>query len=144
MDTLKIFKSNEDAKIPTRGSKDAAGYDLYVIEDKIIQPFNSEVFKTGIHMEIPNGMYGKIHPRSGMDIKHGIHPLAGVIDSDFLGEIMIGLYNKKNQPYHIKKGDRVAQIVFQKYETFKIKLVENLEELTLTERGNNGFGSTGY
>lgn len=144
MDILKIYKDHENAKLPTRGSKGAAGYDLYTIESKIIKPFTSEVFKTGICMDIPTGLYGKIHPRSGLDIKHNIGPLAGLIDEDYRAEIMVGLYNKSNKEYQVNQGDRIAQIVFAKYEILNIKEVDNMEELTNTERGSGRFGSTGY
>jgi len=140
---LKIYLNHEDAKIPTRGSTGAAGYDLYSIEDKVIKPFSSEKFRTGIQIEIPNGLYGKIHPRSSLDIKYGIHPLAGIIDDDFTGEVIVALYNKNTKKYQVNKGDRIAQIVFQKYEVLEIKEVNNVKDLTLTERGISGFGSTG-
>lgn len=140
---MKIYLKNENAKIPTLGSIGSAGYDLYSTESNVILPFQSTKFNIGIHLEIPDGMYGNIKPRSGLDIKSGIGPIAGVIDSDYTGEIIVALYNKSNKEYMVSIGDRIAQIIFQKYEKMKIHQVYNLDELTTTERGENGFGSTG-
>jgi dUTP pyrophosphatase len=92
-------------------------------------------------MEIPDGYYGRIAPRSGWALKYGIDTLAGVIDSDYRGEVGVILYNTdKEIPFNIKMGDRIAQIVFEKYYTFQIQETEILE---FSKRGTGGFGSTG-
>ena len=92
-------------------------------------------------MEIPDGYYGRIAPRSGWALKYGIDTLAGVIDSDYRGEVGVILYNTdKAIPFNIKMGDRIAQIVFEKYYTFDIEVSD---EISKTSRGDGGFGSTG-
>jgi dUTP pyrophosphatase len=92
-------------------------------------------------MEIPDGYYGRIAPRSGWALKYGVDTLAGVIDSDYRGEVGVILYNTdKEIPFNIKMGDRIAQIVFEKYYTFDIEVSD---EISKTSRGDGGFGSTG-
>ena len=88
---MKIKKLSETAQIPSKGSERAAGYDLYAIETHTLQPGERKVFKTGISIAIPEGLYGRIAPRSGLAVKNGIDVLAGVVDSDYRGEIMVVL-----------------------------------------------------
>ena len=123
---INIKLINSIAIMPTRGSTDAAGYDLY----------------TGISMEIPKGFVGLVFARSGLGINHGIVPsnCVGVIDSDYRGEIMVALHNHSNETYSVKENERVAQIVIVPFLSVEFKKVT---ELTNTERGVRGFGSTG-
>lgn len=138
---IKIKRLNENAVIPTQGSKYSAGLDLYSIDNGGILPGQTVVFGTGIAMEIPEGYFGGIFARSGLSTKQGLRPstCVSVIDSDYRGEIMIGIHNDSDEPRIVSKGDRIAQMVILPY-----RVVEFEEgELTDTERGQGGFGSTG-
>lgn len=138
---MKIKLLNNNAKIPNRGSDAAAGYDLYSVETGIIKPNDRCLIKTGLVLEIPSGYYGRIAPRSGLAFKNGIDVMAGVIDSDYRGEIGVILYNSdKNNNYVFNIGDKIAQIIFEKHYDFEMNLVGDLNE---TKRGDGGFGSTG-
>ena len=141
---MNIKLLSDKAKIPTRGSSGAAGYDLYSLETHILQSGERKTFKTGISIAIPHGYYGRIAPRSGLAVKHGIDVLAGVIDSDYRGEIMVALINLSPDPITlpiIKDGKEtaVAQIIFEKYNNVNFDVVDNLDT---TFRGSSGFGST--
>jgi dUTP pyrophosphatase len=138
---MKVQLIKHEAKIPKLGSAGAAGYDLFACEDKIIPPQERSLVSTGIAIEIPIGLYGRIAPRSGLALKNGIDVMAGVVDSDYRGTIGIILYNTdKEKSFEIKTGDRIAQIIFEKCHYFN--LTEN-EDLSSSERMNSGFGSTG-
>ena len=131
---------NNNSNIPTRGSLNSAGLDLYSNESGVIEPLSRKMISTGIIIKIPDNYYGRIAPRSGLALKNGIDVLAGVIDSDYRGEVKIILYNTdKDNNYEYKKGDKIAQIIIEKYYNMDINIVENLDD---TIRGNNGFGST--
>jgi dUTP pyrophosphatase len=139
--TIKVKKLNEDAKLPYRANAGDAGWDLFSVEDAKIYPKSRLTIKTGIAVEIPMGYVGLIWPRSGLSVKHGINKLAGVIDSGYRGEIIVCLHNTDEWvPFEIKKGDKIAQILFMQIPEFKLEWSENLEE---SERGENGFGSSG-
>lgn len=137
---LRIKKLEDSAVLPKKANESDAGYDLYSIEDKTIEPNQRMMIRTGISMAIPNNYVGLIWPRSGLAVKHGIDVLAGVVDSGYRGEVCVVLQNHGHQPYKISSGDRIAQILFQKIEFFQLEEVENLEE---ADRGDSGFGSTG-
>lgn len=144
--TIKVKKTCECATTPTRGSKYAAGYDLYAnLEGKTLQiaPGKTEKISTGICMEIPGGYYGAVFARSGMATKHGLRPAncVGVIDSDYRGEIIVALHNDSDTERTIINGERIAQIVIMPYLCAELVEVDKLNE---TERGDGGFGSTGY
>lgn len=118
-----------------------AGADLYSIEHASIPPLSRQIIRTGIAIEIPNGMYAKIAPRSGLAVKHGIDILAGIIDSGYRGEICVVLYNTdKDKSFDVLPGDRIAQLIFHKY-IHPIFL--ETQELSSTERSKKGFGSSG-
>ena len=143
-----------DSKVPTRGSEYAAGYDLYVENvplekdslnsDHDIQVLPGKTLKvgTGIAVELPKGTFGAIYARSGLGINHGIVPAncVGIIDEDYRGEIVVALHNHSDKPFVFKFGDRIAQLVIQPYIAADINVVDELSD---TERGNGGFGSTG-
>jgi dUTP pyrophosphatase len=132
---------NEKAKIPLRANNFAAGYDIFSLHDYYVYPNERTVVKTGVAMEIPDGYYGQISPRSGLAVKNGIHVMAGVIDSDYRGEIGVILYNSdKEKTLSIRAGDRIAQIIFEKYYTFDFNVSDKLSD---TDRSSSGFGSTG-
>jgi len=138
---INIKKLSENATIPTRGTGFAAGYDLYAAEDAVICCGSRKLVKTNISMEITPGYYGRIAPRSGLAYKNGIDVLAGVIDSDYRGDIGVILYNTDNDSeFNIKKGDRIAQIIFESCHTVTFIMSDKLEN---TLREAKGFGSTG-
>ena len=140
---LKILKLNDNATIPSYGSKSAAGADLYSCEGELVfAPNETKLVHTGIAMEIPEGYVGLIYARSGIATKRGLAPAnkVGVIDSDYRGEIMVALHNHSGAEAKIEAGERVAQIVITPYLT--VNFVET-NELDDTERGIGGFGSTG-
>jgi dUTP pyrophosphatase len=138
---MKVKLLDSNAVIPKKGSQDAAGYDLYSVEAGVIKPQKRLLIKTGLVLEIPSGYYGRIAPRSGLAFKHGIDVMAGVIDSDYRGEIGVILYNSDFlSDFVFGVGDKIAQIIFEKYYDFDI--IE-FKELNETQRGSNGFGSTG-
>ena len=140
---LKILKLNDNATIPSYGSKSAAGADLYSCEGELVfAPNETKLVHTGIAMEIPEGYVGLIYARSGIATKRGLAPAnkVGVIDSDYRGEIMVALHNHSGAEAKIEAGERVAQIVITPYLT--VNFVET-NELDDTERGVGGFGSTG-
>ena len=138
---INVKKLSENATIPTQGTSFAAGYDLYAAEDAVVACGTRKLIKTNISMEITPGYYGRIAPRSGLAYKNGIDVLAGVIDSDYRGDIGVILYNTdKNIDFSVKKGDRIAQIIFEACYTITLNNVDNLDN-TLRQAG--GFGSTG-
>ena len=136
---LKVTKLHTDAVLPKMQSEQSAGYDLTAIEDYKIPARGSATVRTGVAMQIPNGLYGRISSRSGLAVKHKLEVGAGTIDRDYRGEIIVLLHNHSDSDYLLQKGDRCAQIIFTYYATLDIVL-DTLEE---TNRGVNGFGSTG-
>ena len=144
-EVLKIKKISENAVTPARGSKDAAGFDLYCAESSIVEilPGSTVKIRTGIQMEIPDGYVGLIFARSGIAVKKGLRPAnaVGVIDSDYRGEIIVALYNDSSEVQYVETRDRVAQLVLVRYLAPEIE--EVVEDLTETERGEGGFGSSG-
>ncbi|ABU44212.1 hypothetical protein AR158_C667L [Paramecium bursaria Chlorella virus AR158] len=140
MTSLFIKKLVVDAIVPTRATEGSAGYDISSIEDVVIPASGRVAVSTGLSIRVPNGTYGRIAPRSGLAYKYGIDVLAGVIDSDFVGEIKVILYNTSELDYIIKKGDRIAQLILEQIMTPDVAIVLELED---TMRGEGGFGSTG-
>ena len=145
MTTINIKKLTTTAKIPLRGSNEAAGYDLYadVGEDFVeIKPHETVKIPTGIALEIPNGYFGGIFARSGLARKEGIRPCncVGVIDQDYRGEIIVALHNDSDVSRFITPGERVAQLVVIPY--LEVSFNE-VDKLNTTSRGAGGFGSTG-
>lgn len=140
---IKVKKLHTDSQLPTKGSKYAAGFDLYSYQNVTLKPHTSTKVDTGICIQINSNIdenyYLRIAPRSGLSSK-GIHVSAGVVDQDYTGEIKCVLLNITDQEYQISKGDRIAQIIPTKYLDCPI---EEVNELTQYERGDQGFGSTG-
>ena len=142
-ETLKvnIKKLSDDAIIPTQGTRFAAGYDLYAAEDALVNKGCRKLIKTNISMEIFPGYYGRIAPRSGLAYKNGIDVLAGVIDCDYRGDIGVILYNTdKDIDFIVKKGDRIAQIIFEACYSVNFNETNTLDN---TVREDGGFGWTG-
>lgn len=140
-------KLNDKATAPTRGSDRAAGLDLYAVVDngaraKRVTPGATEKFGTGIAVEIPDGYFGAVFARSGLATKQGVRPAncVGVIDSDYRGEVIVALYNDSVNDVTIRNGDRVAQLIIIPYPEVELSEVQ---ELSATDRGAGGFGSTG-
>ena len=140
MSELQVKRLIQDAIVPTRGSGGAVGYDLYSVEDCSIPHGGRLLVGTGIAIVMPMKVYGRVAPRSGLTVKHGIHVGAGVIDPDYTGEIKVALFNLGDVPFEIKKGDRIAQLVLERCETPGVREIDTLDE---TGRGAGGFGSTG-
>ena len=142
--TVKIVKLQQNAKIPTYGSTDAAGADLYACLEKPVSilPGQTVLIPTGLSMEIEQGFAGFIYARSGLATKRGLAPAnkVGVIDCDYRGQVMVSLHNHTDQPQYVEPGERVAQMVFAPVYQAAFLEVDTLGE---TERGTGGFGSTG-
>jgi dUTP pyrophosphatase len=139
-EVLKVKRSTEKAKIPTKGSKDVAEHDLYSIEEKTISKESQELISTGIHISIPKGTYARIAPRSRLATRNMIGIGAGVIDEDYQGEVKVLIFNHGHQDFHVKEGDRIAQFILEKIKDIEVIEVEKLDN---TYRGNQGFGSSG-
>lgn len=136
---------NNNAVVPTRGSAQAAGYDLYAVVERgacDIPAGATAKIGTGIAVEIPDGYFGAIFARSGLATKRGVRPAncVGVVDSDYRGEVIVALHNDSEECQTIHDGDRVAQLVIMPYLSVEM---EEVEELTSTDRNAGGFGSTG-
>jgi len=129
------------AKIPTQGTHFSAGYDLYAAEAAVVPRLGRKLIKTNISLAIPINYYGRIAPRSGLAYKNGIDVLAGVIDSDYRGDIGVILYNTdNNNDFSVNVGDKIAQIIIEPcaYSNFVIS-----NELPTSKRGHGGYGHTG-
>jgi len=146
MTDVKIFVGDA-FDIPEYQSAGAAGMDMYANNEEpiLIQPGDRKLIGTGIRLQIPEGYEAHIRPRSGLVLKHGVTVLntPGTIDSDYRGPVGIILYNAGKERFFVNKGDRIAQIVFTKFERVDFVEVETPEELDDSVRGDDGFGSTG-
>ena len=126
--------------MPVRSTKLSAGADLSCIEPFTLKPGERRLIPTGLAFEIPPGYYGRVAPRSGLAVRHGIHTLAGVIDSDFRGECQVLLINLGDQPMSFDAGERIAQLIVERAATCSYGWAEELSD---TARASGGFGSTG-
>ena len=142
MKQIKIKKLNKDAKIPTRGSEYAAGYDLYSCDRYEIAPHGTVKVGTRLSFELPENTFGAIFARSGLATKKGLRPAncTGVCDCDYRGEYIVAIHNDTNEMQTIDKHERIAQLVLMPY--IPMEFIES-DELSETERGTGGFGSTG-
>jgi deoxyuridine 5'-triphosphate nucleotidohydrolase len=138
--TIKVKKLHSAARLPLRGSTWSAGADLHCVETFTLQSGERKAVPTGLAVEIPPGFYGRVAPRSGWAAKHGIDTLAGIIDADFRGEILVMLINLGHEPFTAQSGERIAQLIIERAAPCAY---EWADELTDTERGAGGFGSTG-
>ena len=141
---LKIFRMEHNKSVPEYKTEGAAGMDLCAAIDEPItlKPLERKLIPTGLKIELEHGYEAQIRPRSGLSIKHGITLIncVGTVDEDYRGEVCVGLVNVSNEPYTIQPQERIAQMVIAKYEQAEIQVVTELSD---TERGAGGFGSTG-
>ena len=141
---VRFKRLNDLAKIPTRGSKFSAGYDLYAATDEDIQipPHSTVKIGTGLAMELPVGWFGAIFARSGIAAKRGLRPAncVGVCDADYRNEYIVAIHNDSNETMTVQAGERIAQLILLPYQDIDFKEVN---ELNNTDRGLGGFGSTG-
>lgn len=139
---VRIKKLDSNAQIPSYGSSSAAGADLYALTGAELQPGQTVLIHTGIAMEIPEGYAGLIYARSGLATKRGLAPAnkVGVIDADYRGEIMVSLHNHSSEVQKVDAGERVAQLVVT---PFLRVAFDEVSDLSDTDRGSGGFGSTG-
>lgn len=143
--SVRIKKLNDRAKMPSRGSKYAAGADLYACLDSavVIEPHKTVMIHTGLAIELPEGYAGLVYARSGMASKRGLAPAnkVGVIDPDYRGEMMVALHNHSDSEQTVEDGERIAQLVITPFVPAEF---EEADELSDTVRGEGGFGSTGF
>jgi dUTP pyrophosphatase len=140
---LNVTKLVPHAILPARATSGAVGYDLFSTDNYVVLPGRRVVVSTGVSISLPPGCYGRIAPRSGMAVKHGLDTLAGVIDPDYTGEVKVVLQNlDATQPFVIRPGYRIAQLILEQCVTPEVREVES-ECTPLTGRGAGGFGSTG-
>lgn len=141
---VKFKKLNPDAIIPDYAHDGDAGMDLYSIQDDIIEPLSWKLIPTGLACELPQGTEGQVRSKSGIALKNGVFVLntPGTVDENYRGEIGVILYNLNTKsPYEIKKGQKIAQYVINQVEY--VETIEITEELSTTDRGEGGFGSSG-
>ena len=135
---MKIMLDN-GAYTPTRAHSADAGLDIYSREQKLVRAHDSECFDTGVHIEIPKGFVGFLKSKSGLNVKHGLTS-EGVIDSGYTGSICVKLYNNSDEDYIINGGDKISQLVILPIVLPDLEIVTELDK---TDRGSNGFGSSG-
>lgn len=138
---IKAKKLYPEAILPQTMRPGDAAMDFYSLKDYLIKVGERVIVETGVAIAIPNGFWGNIRDRSGLAAKHGLHTIAGVIDPNYRGEILVAMVNLGGEDYQIKAGDRIAQMLIQKFEDIEIEESSDLEE---TNRGEKGFGSSGY
>lgn len=143
---IKVFLSDPKAEIPQYASEHASGLDLKSTIEAVIHPGERTMVPTGLKMEIPHGFEGQVRPRSGLAVKHGITVLntPGTVDSDYRGEIKVILFNTSKEAFHVEPGMRIAQLVIAPIARVRMERVLSEIGLNSTERGINGFGSTGH
>ena len=141
---IKVKKLNNLAKLPTRGSEYAAGYDLYAATDKIIDiaPHSTIKIGTGLSFELPQGTFAAIFPRSGIASKRGLRPAncVGVCDSDYRGEYIVAVHNDTDEMQSIEPQERIAQMILLPYIEM---MFDETDQLSNTKRGETGFGDSG-
>lgn len=133
------IKLDDGAKMPKRAHESDAGLDLFSREEKVVYARSSATFDTGVHIELPSGTVGMLKSKSGLNVKHGITS-EGVIDVGYSGSIVAKLYNNSDFDYIVNKGDKITQLVILPILTPELEVVDELSE---TDRGEKGFGSSG-
>lgn len=129
-----------EARKPKKAHPDDAAFDVFSAQAGTVEPKKWLEFRTGVAMQLPQGYYGKFASRSGLMFKHDVHAFHGTIDNGYRGEMVVRLFNYGEQPFRVNIGDRIAQLVILPYAQIDGEVVDNLDE---SQRGTNGFGSTG-
>lgn len=143
MHSYRVAKVHPNAQIPKRATPGSAGMDLVACVDAVVPPGSQWVaVETGIVFQFPADVYARVAPRSGLAFKHGIQVGAGVVDSDYTGSIKVILFNHGTEPFEVRVGDRIAQVIFEKIELPELEECA-FDDLNATDRGAGGFGSTG-
>jgi deoxyuridine 5'-triphosphate nucleotidohydrolase len=137
---LSFKRLDQKAILPTRGSSLAAGLDIYAIEDLTIRPGERALARSGLAVAIPEGYYGRLAPRSGLATQKGLDTLAGVIDADYRGELRCLLYNAGSETIHLPAQSKICQLIIERIITPAAAWADEISE---TDRGDSGFGSTG-
>ncbi|MDE1874663.1 MAG: dUTP diphosphatase [Patescibacteria group bacterium] len=140
--TLKFVRTSDAVPVPRYALEGDAGFDLYVSERLVVPPRGRAAVSTGYKIEIPEGCVAIIYEKSGLSFKHGIITFGNVIDSGYRGETHVGVFNLSDEPYTFEPGHKIAQMIIHSYEEVRFKEVKD-GELSATERGARGFGSTG-
>jgi dUTP pyrophosphatase len=138
--SVKVKRIHTAATLPLRGTNWSAGADLRCLEAFTLGPRERKSVPTGLIVEIPPGWYGRVAPRSGLAARHGVDTLAGVVDSDYRGELMVLIVNTGDSPVSFDAGERIAQLIIERAAVCDYVWADELGE---TERGDGGFGSTG-
>jgi dUTP pyrophosphatase len=141
--SFKVFAKSPDAIVPKRAEPGSAGYDLTSVVDIGILPHSQCIVDTGLVFEFPNDCYARVAPRSGLAAKNSIDVLAGVVDSSYRDTIKVIMYNHSDSIFEVKVGNRIAQLIFEKIYTPELEVVSDINELSSSDRGVGGFGSTG-
>jgi dUTP pyrophosphatase len=142
MTSFEVLVTCDPDLMPSLGNPGDAGFDLRSADDAVVPARSRHTINTGVSLALPAGYVALVHPRSGLAAKHGITVLnaPGTVDAGYRGQILITLVNHSDEDFSITRGDRVAQVIFQKFETPRFVVVE---ELPGSQRGSSGFGSTG-
>ena len=140
--TFKVKTVNCNARIPFKSYPGSAGYDIFSIDSVTIAPGSRLLVSTGVSLEVPEYYYIRVAPRSGLSVR-GIDVGAGVIDSSYRGEVKVLLINNSKEFYNVQEGDRIAQLIMERCGNPDITVLEYYDELSMSERGQNGFGSSG-
>ena len=138
---IKVKKIYKDAQLPQMIREGDAAMDFYAYKDYLIKAGERAVVETGVAIAIPRGYWGNVRDRSGLAGKHSVHTMAGVMDSNYRGEVQIVMINLSQEEYQIKKGDRIAQMIVSRHEDIEVAEVDELDE---TNRGEGRFASSGY
>jgi dUTP pyrophosphatase len=138
---IKAKKLYPDAQLPQMMRTGDAAMDFYSYKDYELRPGQRVIVETGVAIAIPDGYWGNIRDRGGLAGKHGLHTLAGVMDSNYRGEVQVVMMNLSQEDYNIKKGDRIAQMIIAKHEIVEL---EEVNELDQTNRGEGRLASSGY
>jgi dUTP pyrophosphatase len=138
--TVRVKKLREDARLPARATQFDAGADLCCSDPFTLAPGERRLIPTGLAIEVPPGYYGRVAPRSGLAVRHGIQTLAGVVDSGYRGELQVLLINLGEKPVSFEAGARIAQLIIERIAVCDYAWAEELSD---TARGSGGFGSTG-
>jgi dUTP pyrophosphatase len=140
---FKVFLQHSDSVLPAAATEGSAGYDLSSCVDDCVLAGSWKAIETGIVTQFPSDCYLRVAPRSGLAFKKGLDVFAGVIDSDYTGTIKVILMNNGKEDFDIKKGDRIAQMIYERIYKPTLVQVDSFSELEETDRGTGGFGSTG-